>query len=298
MTTVLGRFVTVELAFLGLCELALSFLVIYAMLAMPEAASGQTILSDSANLAAVLAVTIMVTAAVLGLYGPEICVERRRLLINACVAGLLAIPTNFSYWAFAVLVFVNGLGGGLFTAPNTAVIMSSVPASLRGVASGMRATFVNCGMVLSIGVFFSLMVAGLAGTLPSTLDAGLTAQGVPESAAHAIATLPPVGVLFAAFLGYNPIQQLLGPAVLGHLPPANAAALTDRQFFPDLLSQPFHHGLNVVFTLAILMGVVGAVASLVSPRRPVEPVEPEEIEAALIATTGTLAPSGEPTSAR
>jgi hypothetical protein len=142
----------------------------------------------------------------------------------------------------------------------------------------MRATFVNCGMVLSIGDFFSLKVAGLSGTLPTTLDAGLTAQGVPSSAAHAIATLPPVGILFAAFLGYNPIQQLLGPSVLAQLPASNAAALTDRQFFPDLISQPFHHGLNVVFALAIVMGIVGAVASLVSPRRPAPPVS--DVEAA------------------
>jgi MFS family permease len=209
------------------------------------------------------------------------------LLMSLSFAGLLLIPTDFSYWAFAALVFLNGLGGGLFTAPNTAIIMSSVPAALRGVASGMRATFVNCGMVLSIGVFFSLMVAGLSGTLPATLDAGLTAQGVPASAAHAIASLPPVGVLFAAFLGYNPIQQLLGPSVLGKLPPANAAALTDRQFFPELISQPFHHGLTVVFTLAIVMGIVGAAASLISPRRPVVPAE--DIEAAELATADKLA---------
>jgi MFS family permease len=210
------------------------------------------------------------------------------LLMSASFAGLLVIPTNFSYWVFAALVFLNGLGGGLFSAPNTAIIMSSVPASLRGVASGMRATFVNCGMVLSIGVFFSLMVAGLSHTLPTTLDSGLTAQGVPESAAHAIASLPPVGILFAAFLGYNPIQQLLGPAVLGKLPAENAAALTNRQFFPDLISHPFHDGLNVVFTLAIVMGIVAAVASLISPRPFSAPVGPEEVEAAEIPSADGL----------
>ena len=152
--------------------------------------------------------------------------------------------------------------------------MSSVPARLRGAASGMRATFQNAGMVLSIGVFFSLMVAGLAGSLPGTLDTGLTAQGVPAAAAQTIAQLPPVGTLFAAFLGYNPIQQLLGPQVLGALPAANAQTLTGREFFPNLISGPFHDGLVIVFWLAIVMALVGAVASLLTPKgRPPAPAD-------------------------
>ena len=190
------------------------------------------------------------------------------VIMSASFAGLLFIPTDFSYWAFAALVFVNGAGGGLFAAPNTSLIMSSVPAHLRGAASGMRATFMNAGMVLSIGVFFSLMVAGLARSLPQTLQAGLTAQGVPVASAHAAASVPPVGTLFAAFLGYNPIEQLLGPATIGALPPGNAATLTGRQFFPNLISAPFHDGLTIVFSLAIAMGLVAAGASLLRGRPP------------------------------
>jgi MFS family permease len=181
--------------------------------------------------------------------------------------GMLLLPTDFSYPVFAALILVNGLGAGLFAAPNTSSIMSSVPADQRGAASGMRATFQNSGMVLSIGVFFSLMVIGLASSLPSTLTAGLTAQGVPLQAAHAVASLPPVGVLFAAFLGYNPIQQLLGHQVLSSLPPQNAATLTGREFFPHLIAGPFHDGLIVVFWLAIAMSLVGALASLIRAPR-------------------------------
>jgi MFS family permease len=188
------------------------------------------------------------------------------VVMSLSFAGLLLIPTNFSYPVFAFLVFLNGAGGGLFAAPNTAQIMSAVPAHLRGAASGMRATFMNAGMVLSIGVFFSLMVAGLSHSLPTTLASGLTAEGVPAASAQTVAGLPPVGTLFAAFLGYNPIQQLLGPAVVSHLPPANAAALTGREFFPHLIAIPFHDGLSVVFVLAIAMGLVGAAASLVRTR--------------------------------
>ncbi|MER7916159.1 MULTISPECIES: MFS transporter [unclassified Streptomyces] len=193
------------------------------------------------------------------------------LVMAVSFAGLLVLPSDFSYWVFAALIFLNGLGGGLFAAPNTAIIMSSVPADARGAASGMRATFQNAGMVLSMGVFFSLMVAGLAGTLPDTLTTGLTAQGVPAGAAHTVSQLPPVGVLFAAFLGYNPIQHLLGPDILSRLSPSAAAHLTGREFFPHLISQPFHDGLVVVFSLAIAMSLAAAGASLIRGRRP-EPV--------------------------
>jgi nitrate/nitrite transporter NarK len=209
-------------------------------------------------------------------FGARLFAAGGLVVMAASFGGLLLIPSNFNYWIFAVLVFFNGLGGGLFAAPNTSLVMSSVPARLRGAASGMRATFQNSGMVLSIGVFFSLMVAGLASSLPQTLDSGLTAQGVPSAAAHTIAQLPPVGTLFAAFLGYNPIQSLLGPQILGMLPAANAHTLTGREFFPNLISIPFHDGLVIVFWLAIAMALVGAVASLLTPKaRPAE--EPDLI---------------------
>ncbi|WP_235834649.1 MFS transporter [Actinomadura logoneensis] len=191
------------------------------------------------------------------------------LLVSAAAfGGLLLIPTDFPYWLFALLIFLNGLGSGLFAAPNTTAIMNAVPAGQRGVASGMRATFMNAGMVLSIGVFFSLMIAGLADRLPGTLAGGLTAHGVPPAAARHVAGLPPVGTLFAAFLGYNPIGSLLGQGgVLAALPPADAAELTGRSYFPHLISGPFHHGLVIVFSLAIAMSLVAAVASLLRGKR-------------------------------
>ncbi len=195
-------------------------------------------------------------------FGARLFAAGGLVVMAASFAGLLVLPTDFGYVWFALLVFLNGLGGGLFAAPNTALVMSSVPAADRGAASGMRATFQNAGMVLSIGVFFSLMVAGLAGSLPQTLTDGLTGQGVSPADAHAVAQLPPVGTLFAAFLGYNPIHELLGPQVLAGLPAANAQTLTGREFFPHLISGPFHDGLMVVFSLAIAMSLVAALASL------------------------------------
>ncbi len=187
------------------------------------------------------------------------------LLLSALAfGGLLLLPTNFHYLAFGLLIFLAGAGMGLFSAPNAAAIMNSVPRHQRGAASGMLATFQNSGFVLSIGVFFSLMIAGLASTLPATLTRGLTAQGVPAAIAHQIGNLPPVGSLFAAFLGYNPVKTLLGPTgVLAHLPPANVATLTGKRFFPELISQPFHHGLIIVFTTAMaLLALAAGVSAL------------------------------------
>jgi MFS family permease len=186
------------------------------------------------------------------------------LLVSACAfAGLLLLPVNFSYWAFALIIFFNGIGSGLFASPNTSAIMSSVPARYRGSASGMRSTFQNSGMSLSIGIFFSLMIAGLAATLPRTLSAGLRSHGVPASVAAHIASLPPVSTLFASFLGYNPIGSLLRPSgVLARLSRHNAAVLTSKEYFPHLISGPFHHGLVIVFGVSIAMSVLGAFVSL------------------------------------
>ncbi len=174
---------------------------------------------------------------------------------------LMALPADFSYPVFAALLFLNGVGVGLFTAPNTTAMMNAVPAAQRGVASGMRATFMNSGFVLSIGIFFSLMIAGLAARLPAAMSHGLISHGVRAGTAAHVAHLPPVGSLFAAFLGYNPIGTLLGPSVLGGLPHSTSAYLTGKSFFPSLISAPFRHGLLIAFGASVLMCAVAAVQS-------------------------------------
>jgi MFS family permease len=181
--------------------------------------------------------------------------------------GLMLLPINFSYWMFAALIAMNGAGSGLFSAPNTTAVMNSVPANQRGEASGMRATFMNAGMLLSIGIFFSLMIHGLSQRLPGALSTGLTAQGVPAASADRVSQLPPVGSLFAAFLGYNPVQQLLGPAVLHHLDPHQVSTLTGKEFFPHLISGAFSHGLAIVFVAAAVMSVAAAVISAMGGAR-------------------------------
>jgi MFS family permease len=191
--------------------------------------------------------------------------------------GLMVLPVDFPYWAFALLIAANGVGSGMFAAPNSSSIMSSVPARYRGVASGMRATFQNSGTALSIGVFFSLMIAGLASSLPTTLSSGLQRQGVPHAIAHHVASLPPVSSLFAAVLGVNPLRQLLAASrVLSSLPAAAQQTITGREFFPDLISGPFRHGLVVVFVVAAGLSGLAALASLLRGGRYIDPGAPGE----------------------
>ena len=174
---------------------------------------------------------------------------------------LLVLPVDFQYWTFALALLLNGIGMGLFAAPNRAGIMNSLPANRRGVGAGMSTTFQNSAMVLSIGIFFSLMITGLARSLPGTLSSGLTAHGVGIADADRVAGLPPVSVLFASLLGYNPVQSLLGNAALSHLSPADSAYLTGHGFFPTLISGPFADGLTVAFGFAIVACLVAAIAS-------------------------------------
>jgi MFS family permease len=181
----------------------------------------------------------------------------------ACAASfllLIALPISFPYWAFALVIFLNGLAMGLFAAPNQTGIMNSLPPDQRGAGAGMAATFQNSSMVLSIGIFFSLVIVGLSGSLPGVLYHGLSAHGVSHADALRISKLPPVGSLFASFLGYNPIGTLLG-AGLNHLPHATAAYLTGHKFFPTLVSHPFAAGIHEAFYFAAGCCVVAAIAS-------------------------------------
>ena len=185
------------------------------------------------------------------------------LLSAVGFAGLLLLPVNFSYVTFALFLGLIGVAQGMFTSPNSSSVMGSVPARQRGVASGMRSTFINSGTAISIGVFFTLMIAGLSSHLPKTLSSGLHAAGLSATAAHKIASLPPVSSLFAAQLGINPLRHLLaGTGALGRLKPAARAQLTGRHFFPHLLTQPFHDGLIVVFATAVGLSLLASVASL------------------------------------
>jgi MFS family permease len=214
------------------------------------------------------------------------------MVIYGCsFIGLTLLPVDFDYADFAILIAINGIGIGMFSAPNTSSMMSSVPADQRGAASGMRATFQNSGTALSIGVFFSLMITGLASTLPKSLTSGLVRQGVPHDVAHHIASLPPVSSLFAAVLGVNPLGHLLAMGdVLASLPVKAQQTLTGREYFPHLISAPFSDGLTIVFAVSAGLAFLAAAASLTRGPRPTRasdpgaelPAETEDLVAAAV----------------
>ena len=217
------------------------------------------------------------------------------LLVGLTFVLLEVLPVNFAYPVFAVIIFFNSVGMGLFIAPNQTGIMNSLPASQRGAGAGMAATFNASAQVLSIGIFFTLMILGLAATLPSALLHGLLAQGVPLSTATRVSHLPPVGSLFAAFLGYNPMATLLGPVALHHLSTTQVNYITSRSFFPHLISTPFGKGLQKAFDFAAVVCVLGAVASLLRGGKfhYTEPTEPA-VEAPPVETFSEAVAETEP----
>ncbi|HEY0715975.1 MAG TPA: MFS transporter [Streptosporangiaceae bacterium] len=225
-------------------------------------------------------------------YGARAFTVGGALLTVGSFVCLMFLPVDFTYWVFALILALNGFGSGLFASPNRAEIMNSVPADQRGAAGGTIATFMNASFVLSIGIFFSLIVTGLSSQLPTALAHGLTSNGVPASAAATISHLPPIGVLFAAFLGFNPMKQLLGP-LLGHLSPAHASYLTGRDFFPNVITHPFHSGLGIAFWFAIAASVIAAIASLLTGqfKRKGPGAEPLGEELAAVAGEGGWEPS-------
>jgi MFS family permease len=201
------------------------------------------------------------------------------LATAAGFALLLLLPTDFSYPLFAAVLAEIGIAFGMFASPNRAAVMNSLPPGDRGAGGGMNQTFQNSAQVLSIGIFFTLMILGLAASLPAAMSSGLEAHGVPAAVANTAAHLPPVSILFAAFLGYNPIQHLLGPTTLAHISAHSQAILTGRSFFPHLISAPFRSGLHEALYFAIAACLVAAAASLMrgTPYRP-DDEEPERTE--------------------
>jgi MFS family permease len=201
-------------------------------------------------------------------YGARAFATAGMLGAAASFVLLLLLPTDFSYPGFAAVLALNGLSMGLFASPNRAAVMNSLPAADRGAGGGMNQTFQNSAQVLSIGIFFTLMIIGLASSLPGAMSSGLQAHGVPGATAQHVAQLPPVSILFAAFLGYNPVEHLLGADVLHALSAHNQAVLTGPSFFPHLISGPFRAGLHAAFAFAIGACLVAAAASMLRGERP------------------------------
>ena len=202
-------------------------------------------------------------------FGPRLFATAGMLLTAIGFVLLTLLPGDFNQWVFFALLTLMGLGMGLFAAPNTISIMNAAPPQARGVASGMRGTFQNAGMMVSMAFFFSILTAGLAARLPSVMFQGLTSQGLPASLARGIAHLPPISVLFAAFLGFNPLRTLIPGPVLGHLSAHTQSVLFGKVFFPHLIMPAFLSGLQAAFYVSAVLAFIAAVASLVSGTRAV-----------------------------
>jgi MFS family permease len=233
-------------------------------------------------------------------YGARFFATAGLFLSGAAFLLLELLPINFSYIWFALLIFLFAVGMGMFFSPNQAAVMNSLPPEQRGAGAGMVNTFQNSATVLSMGLFFTIVTLGLASRLPSQLYKGLVAAGVAPGPAHLVANEPPIGSLFSAFLGFNPIQELLGPTgALQHMTPSQAAYVTGRSFFPKLIEQPFAAGLHLAFTFAAIATFVAVVASAFRGRRYLHATEPvlEELaegvaESALLADEQVMLADG------
>ena len=201
-------------------------------------------------------------------YGARVLSTTGLLVSMASFLLLNALPIDFDYVWFAAIIFVIAIGMGLFFSPNQAAVMNSLPPNQRGAGAGMLNTGQNSAQVLSMGLFFTVVTLGLASKLPAHLYRGLVTAGVSPSAAHLVASEPPIGSLFSAFLGYNPIKELLEPTgALKHLSPHQVSYLTGRSFFPSLIEQPFANGLHLAFDFAAIATLVAAFASILRGRR-------------------------------
>ncbi len=178
-----------------------------------------------------------------------------------CFALLEALPIDFTYWVFGIILFLTGLTMASFGSPNRTGVMNSLPPEHRGAGSGMNTTFQNSAQVISIGIFFTLMIVGLASSLPHNVSAGLLSHGVPPDVAERASHLPPISTLFAAFLGYDPVSHLVGAGTLAHLTAGQQAALAQHRFFPGLIAAPFQEGLHAAFDFAIVASLAAAAAS-------------------------------------
>jgi MFS family permease len=201
------------------------------------------------------------------------------LLSAAAFAIFLLVPADFDYVPFGLLLLALGIGQGSFAAPNTASIMNAVPPEHRGAASGMRATFQNVAQSLSMTLIFTLVIAGLSASLPGAMHGHLMAAGVPDQLATKLSGIPPIGALFAAFLGYNPMATLIPANVLATLSAPTQATILGNSFFPQLLAAPFLDGLRLAFAVCVVLSIASAAASWMRGRRYIHDLEAVESSA-------------------
>ncbi len=179
---------------------------------------------------------------------------------------LVTLPYDFIYIEMAVLLFIFGSGMGLFMAPNTSAVMSSVPPESRGSASGMLTTMRNVGTTASMGIFFTILILGLTSILPGTIFSGLTTAGLGSSLSKTISSqIPPTDAIFSALLGISPMKEivsLLPSSVSSGIPTSVISTITARTWFPGVFAPAFMSSLRIVFYSAFAITLTGAALSL------------------------------------
>jgi EmrB/QacA subfamily drug resistance transporter len=180
---------------------------------------------------------------------------------------LTVLPADFNYGVFFVILFLLGCGMGMFSAPNTTAIMNSVPAEQRGASSGMRSTLQNTGMAMSMTLYFTILILGLVKNLPPILYGGLIQAGVPAAVAQKAAEMPPTTALFSAFLGYNPMNSILGNDAVSALPAAARSAILGNRFFPTTIAPAVMSSLRLAFYISAALSLIAAVASWMRGKR-------------------------------
>jgi EmrB/QacA subfamily drug resistance transporter len=212
-------------------------------------------------------------------HGARLFATLGMLITAATFIALSFLPYDFDYLPFAVILFVMGLGGGMFASPNIASIMNSVPPEHRGAASGMRATLQNTGQTVSLAIFFTVIITGLSSSLPSALTKALTTAGVPQLAQAKLNSIPPTSALFAAFLGSNPMGAMLSavqtqfPSIYSLIPSSTVSYLTNQTFFPNAIAPAFMSSLQLSFYIGAALSLVAAAASLLRGKKYIHEVE-------------------------
>ncbi|MCH4816311.1 MAG: MFS transporter [Saccharolobus sp.] len=200
-------------------------------------------------------------------YGARLLATLGMVIVGIGFLLLTLLPYNFNYVEFAVIIFLMGLGNGMFASPNTASIMNSVPPKYRGVASGMRATIQNTGQTLSMALFFTIVIISLASTLPSALANAVTQAGAPQLA-PLMQKIPVTGALFAAFLGYDPVKTIISSLPPGISVPAQAVAVMEQHdWFPTAIAPSFMIALRDTFYISAVLTFIAAIASALRGRR-------------------------------
>ena len=202
-------------------------------------------------------------------YGPRWISTSGMIVVTISFLLFAALPINFNFWEFAFAEFLMGIGSGMFSTPNTASIMNSVPSEDRGVASGMISTLRNTAGTASMAIFFTIVIVGITQRFPDAMLSSLTSIGA-INLAPILSNIPPTAALFSAFLGYNPVNAILTtipPSIIAHIPSSTLTTLTGTIWFPSTLANAFLPSLQISFIIGAIISIIGALLSALRGER-------------------------------